>query len=81
MEKIREITLASLRPATFIRDQVAAIAETVGSGPRPDPASSFLATATMAPESRPPLSIDPTGPAPRSRPRTASVKTARNASA
>jgi GMP synthase (glutamine-hydrolysing) len=32
MEKIREITLASLRPAAFIRDQVAAIAEAVGTG-------------------------------------------------
>ena len=32
MEKIREIPLASLKPATFIRDQVAAIAEAVGDG-------------------------------------------------
>jgi GMP synthase (glutamine-hydrolysing) len=32
MEKIREIPLAGLKPAAFIRDQVAAIAEAVGTG-------------------------------------------------
>jgi GMP synthase (glutamine-hydrolysing) len=32
MEKIRQIPLASLKPAAFIRDQVAAIAEAVGTG-------------------------------------------------
>jgi GMP synthase (glutamine-hydrolysing) len=32
MEKIKEITLADLKPTAFIRDQVAAIAETVGNG-------------------------------------------------
>jgi hypothetical protein len=56
------------------------MAEKVWSGPLPSLASTLLATQLIEEESRPPLSIEPTGKALRNRQRTDSVNISRNAS-